>query len=322
MAKATAKKPPTKTEIVSNIAEATDLTKKQVSAVFEALGSEIKKTIAKKGGPGPVLHSRPVQDHRAAKAGDQGTQGDQSVHRRTDGVQGKAGPECDQDPRPEEPQGHGWLELTRADVVVTPRTDTLPAGSCGSSRRLSSPRGGFPYACAAASGVARCAGRLNCRSALRRIRQAASADADCPDPNLQPGDERLLPQRPPCDSRDRRPQLLERHEQWSGPESNWRHVDFQSTALPTELPDQGRQTLHRRELARKLSIRGDDPRQSPSKETSSGVSTSLTLVPSVGRIRLRNRIRSGHFSALETVVAGVASLIHASMACMALSSAR
>ena len=24
---------------------------------------------------------------------------------------------------------------------------------------------------------------------------------------------------------------------WSGPDLNWRHVDFQSTALPTELPD-------------------------------------------------------------------------------------
>src|SRR5262249_50030129 len=26
------------------------------------------------------------------------------------------------------------------------------------------------------------------------------------------------------------------HEEWLGPESNRRHVDFQSTALPTELP--------------------------------------------------------------------------------------
>ena len=52
MAKATAKKPPTKTEIVSNIAEATDLTKKQVNTVFEALGEEIRRTISKRGGPG------------------------------------------------------------------------------------------------------------------------------------------------------------------------------------------------------------------------------------------------------------------------------
>ena len=52
MAKATAKKPPTKTEIISNIAEATDLTKKQVGAVFEALADEIRKAIAKRGGPG------------------------------------------------------------------------------------------------------------------------------------------------------------------------------------------------------------------------------------------------------------------------------
>jgi nucleoid DNA-binding protein len=52
MAKATAKKAPTKTEILNNIAQATDLPKKDVSAVFEALGSEIQKAIGKRGGPG------------------------------------------------------------------------------------------------------------------------------------------------------------------------------------------------------------------------------------------------------------------------------
>ncbi len=48
MAKAP-KKPPTKTELFSNIAEATDLTKKQVAAVFAALGDEVKKTMAPRG---------------------------------------------------------------------------------------------------------------------------------------------------------------------------------------------------------------------------------------------------------------------------------
>ena len=51
MAKAPAK-PPTKTEIINNIAEATELTKKQVAAVFEALGGEIQKALGKRGGPG------------------------------------------------------------------------------------------------------------------------------------------------------------------------------------------------------------------------------------------------------------------------------
>ena len=41
MAKAAAKKPPTKTEIYANIAESTGLTKKDVGAVFEALNDEI-----------------------------------------------------------------------------------------------------------------------------------------------------------------------------------------------------------------------------------------------------------------------------------------
>lgn len=51
MAKAPAK-PPTKTEIISHIAEATDLSRKQVTAVFDALTVEIKKAISKRGGPG------------------------------------------------------------------------------------------------------------------------------------------------------------------------------------------------------------------------------------------------------------------------------
>ncbi|MEE8450718.1 MAG: HU family DNA-binding protein [Thermoguttaceae bacterium] len=50
MAKAAkAKKPPTKTEIVTNIAEATDLTKKEVSAVLDALSAEIKKSLSARG---------------------------------------------------------------------------------------------------------------------------------------------------------------------------------------------------------------------------------------------------------------------------------
>lgn len=49
MAKTAAKKPPTKTEIYANIAEATGLTKKEVSAVFDALNEEIMKALGKKG---------------------------------------------------------------------------------------------------------------------------------------------------------------------------------------------------------------------------------------------------------------------------------
>lgn len=48
MAKA-AKKAPTKTETLNNIATATGLTKKQVSAVLEALTEEIKKAVGQRG---------------------------------------------------------------------------------------------------------------------------------------------------------------------------------------------------------------------------------------------------------------------------------
>lgn len=50
MAKAAApKKAPTKTQILTNIAEATGLSKKDVGSVMEALTEEIKKSLSNKG---------------------------------------------------------------------------------------------------------------------------------------------------------------------------------------------------------------------------------------------------------------------------------
>ncbi len=48
MAKA-APKPPTKTEIFANIADATGLTKKQVGEVFDALSEQIEKALGSRG---------------------------------------------------------------------------------------------------------------------------------------------------------------------------------------------------------------------------------------------------------------------------------
>ncbi len=48
MAKA-AKKAPTKTEVLQNIAGTTDLSKKQVAAVLEALTTEIRKNLGARG---------------------------------------------------------------------------------------------------------------------------------------------------------------------------------------------------------------------------------------------------------------------------------
>ena len=42
-------RPATKSEILSNIAEATQLSRKQVAAVFEALAGQIKAAVGKKG---------------------------------------------------------------------------------------------------------------------------------------------------------------------------------------------------------------------------------------------------------------------------------
>ena len=46
---ATTAKPATKSEILANIATATELSRKQVSAVFEALSEQIKGAVGKKG---------------------------------------------------------------------------------------------------------------------------------------------------------------------------------------------------------------------------------------------------------------------------------
>lgn len=48
MAKA-AKKAPTKSQIVASIAEATDVSKKDVAAVFTALEAEVKKNLGSRG---------------------------------------------------------------------------------------------------------------------------------------------------------------------------------------------------------------------------------------------------------------------------------
>ncbi len=48
-AAAVTKKPPTKTEILTNIAAATGLTKKDVGAVFDSLAAEIKKSLSPRG---------------------------------------------------------------------------------------------------------------------------------------------------------------------------------------------------------------------------------------------------------------------------------
>ncbi len=71
MAKAAAKKAPTKTEILNSIAEQTELSKKDVAAVFDALANDIGKALGKRG-PGtfsiPGLCKILVQRKPATKA--------------------------------------------------------------------------------------------------------------------------------------------------------------------------------------------------------------------------------------------------------------
>ena len=65
-------KAPTKSEIISNIAEGTKLTRKQVSAVLESLSSEIGRAVSKRSGVGvftvPGLMKITVVEKPATKA--------------------------------------------------------------------------------------------------------------------------------------------------------------------------------------------------------------------------------------------------------------
>jgi nucleoid DNA-binding protein len=75
MAKAAApKKPLIKSELLANVATATELSKKQVAAVLEALAAEIKKSLGNKGAgmiaiPGLVKIEKKRIPARAAQKG-------------------------------------------------------------------------------------------------------------------------------------------------------------------------------------------------------------------------------------------------------------
>ncbi len=73
MAKA-AKKPLTKTELLTNIAEASEMSKKEVAAVLEALAEEIRKSLSSRGAgavsiPGLIKIEKKKVPARPAKKG-------------------------------------------------------------------------------------------------------------------------------------------------------------------------------------------------------------------------------------------------------------
>ena len=68
MAKAETTKPLTKSEIIANIVTATNLSKKDVAAVIDALAEEIKKSFGKKGAKAFVLPGLIKIDLKQVKA--------------------------------------------------------------------------------------------------------------------------------------------------------------------------------------------------------------------------------------------------------------
>jgi nucleoid DNA-binding protein len=71
----TAAKPPSKTEVFTNIAETTGLSKRDVNAVFDALNDQIKKALSGRGPKTFTIHGicKIVVQHKPATKERQGT---------------------------------------------------------------------------------------------------------------------------------------------------------------------------------------------------------------------------------------------------------
>ena len=130
MAKATTPtKPLTKTELLANIAAATELPKTQVAAVLEALGAEIQKSLSNKGA-GADHDPRPGEDREEEGPGPQGREGRaQPVQaRRTDGPSRQARLQQGQGAGLEAAQGHGEVAVQSPVHGNAPDPDDLNWG--------------------------------------------------------------------------------------------------------------------------------------------------------------------------------------------------
>ena len=111
MTEAIPPKAPTKTQILANIAEETELSKKDVAAVLDALALEIEKSLTK-GGPGqfaiPGLCKIVLKDVPAKAK----TQGSQPCQRRRNLVEPQASQQEADDSTSERPQGNDLVDLS------------------------------------------------------------------------------------------------------------------------------------------------------------------------------------------------------------------
>ena len=122
------KKPLTKTELLANIAAATELSKKQVAAVLEALAAEIKTSLGNKGA-GTIMIPGLGEDRKEEDPSPQGRERcPQPVQAgRIDGPSGQARLQQGQGAGVEAAQGHGDV-VARVDSPMErnpPRTSLI-----------------------------------------------------------------------------------------------------------------------------------------------------------------------------------------------------
>lgn len=98
----------TKSVIINEIAGNTDLTKKEVSSLFDEFAILIEHHI-KKRGPGQFTMARSQENWGQMEARDKG-QGYKPIHRGKDDLQGQASPQCYQDSFVEESEWYGFLD--------------------------------------------------------------------------------------------------------------------------------------------------------------------------------------------------------------------
>ena len=95
-----------KSEILNSISGTTELSRKQVASVIDALGDLAKKNVGKKG-PGIFVLSGIAEDRGDPQARSASSQGDQSLHQAGADVQGQARSQGHQDPGIEGVEGCG-----------------------------------------------------------------------------------------------------------------------------------------------------------------------------------------------------------------------
>ena len=130
-----------KTQFVAAVAEKSGLSKKQTNAALEAISKVITRELGKKG-PGEVVLPGLVKLSLVIKPATPAARGCQPLHQSADDLQGKAGAQGGQDPRPQDAHRRG-LRLHPFGGRLRP-AEACRFGLCGAARQAQREKDPFP----------------------------------------------------------------------------------------------------------------------------------------------------------------------------------